>query len=670
MAKILLVEDFPDIRKVLALLLAQSGHEVIEAENGQEGAERAREHHPDLILMDMSLPVMSGWDATRHIKSVPETSDIPIVALTAHALRGDRERAWEAGCDGFITKPIDDELLEHTIDQILSERRSGAETQQAPGPGAQGSERARKSPERVLSIHNEHVLIIDENHESSTALAAELKAQGFRPSIAEGSRQALVIIESEPPDLIICDIDLPESNGYEIVKGIKRNPDLPFIPIILVVEGSVDWEKGLEVGADDFIAKPINIGELLVRVRSLSRLRRAVTAEATRANELASVLSEMVTGLIIADAEGAITVVNGRGLEILGLNLDDVIGKSVDDLTGLLSLATEEYTPLEPSDFPLSRALRLNETLHKQLICVTRRDGSTFVLRFNASPIYSEKGQKLGAVGAFEDVTEEVRSRQQLKDRTRDLEEINDRLRAHDRLKSHFISNIAHEVRTPLDAITALAGSLDRSTNLVPEEVQEMVRRLVTNVQFLNSMVDDLLNYSRIVEGKDQVAPAPFSPHDLVTEVVDSFSPLAGERGLRLELRLHAGLPRWVTNDRSKCRQVLTKILGNAIKYTQKGGVTVEARPRRHGESWTVEVRDTGIGIPAGDLAQIFDEFRQVEVRSDGGQKSTGLGLPISKRLMELMGGRIEVESEMGKGTCFRLTWPVKAPASRGDEAA
>jgi PAS domain S-box-containing protein len=613
--------------------------------------------------MDMSLPVMSGWDATRHIKSVPETSDIPIVALTAHALRGDRERAWAAGCDGFITKPIDDELLEHTIEQILSERKSGADDRQGAGLAAGASERARKSAEKVLSIHNEHVLIIDENHESSTALASELKAQGFRPSIAEGFKQALIIVESEPPDLIICDIDLPESSGYEIVKDIKRNPDLPFIPVVLVVEESVDWEKGLEVGADDFIAKPINIGELLVRVRSLSRLRRAVTAEASRANELASVLTEMVTGLIIADAEGAITVVNGRGLEILGLNLDDVIGKSLDDLVSLLSLATEECEPLEPSNFPLSRALRLNETLHKQLLCVTRRDGATFMLRFNASPIYSEKGQKLGAVGAFEDVTEEVRARQQLNDRKRDLEEINARLRAHDRLKSRFISNIAREVRTPLDAITALAASLDRSRNLVPDEVGETIRRITANVQFLNSRMDDLLNYSRIIEGKEQVVPVPFSPQDLVTEVVESFSPRAAERGLNLELKLHPGLPRQVTNDLNKCRQVLTNILGNSIKYTEKGGVTVEACPRRHGESWSVEVRDTGIGIPAGELAQIFDEFRHID---DGPE----LGLPISKRLIELMGGRIEVESEIGKGTCFYLTWPVEAPSTRGNEAA
>ncbi|HYP25810.1 MAG TPA: response regulator [Blastocatellia bacterium] len=668
MAKILLVEDFPEVRKVLGLLLAHSGHEVIEAENGRDGVDLTLEHHPDLILMDMSLPVMSGWDATRLLKSTPATSAIPIVALTAHALRGDRERAWEAGCDGFITKPIDDELLEHTIEQILSERAPEVDGQASETAAA---ERRRKAPEKVLSIHNEHVLIIDNDHESASGIAAELKANGFRTSIAEGYRQALATIESEPPDLIICALDLPESDGYEVARNIKQNPRMPFIPIILIVDEGVDWEKGLEAGADDFITTPVNMGKLLVRARSLSRLRRAVTEESNRANELASVLSEMVTGLVMADADGAITVVNGRGLEVLGLNLDDVIGRQLDDLTPLLRFSSEECVPIDPSDFPLNRALRLNETVHKQLICLTRRDGSNTILRFNAAPIYSEKGQKLGAVAAFEDVTEEVQARQQLSDRQHDLEAINAQLRTHDQLKSRFISNIAHEVRTPLNAIGALTQLLDRLKDRVPDDVREAVRRLGANVHFLNTMMNDLLNYSRIVAGKETVRPVPFAPQDLIRELVEEFSPQARERGLGLEVKLHPGLPAQVVSDPDKSRLVLRNILSNAIKYTDRGKVEIEARSVHHGQCWSVEVRDTGVGISSAEMTHIFDEFHQAEEGTTNRVSGTGLGLPISRRLVEIMGGRIDVQSEKGKGSCFSVRWPVKVAASaRGNEAA
>src|SRR5688500_7445530 len=107
MARILIAEDFPDVRNILGLLLTSSGHEIIEASDGQEAIEKAVSDQPDIILMDMSMPVLSGWDATRKLKADPKTAHIPVIALTAHALKGDKERAWQAGCDGFITKPID-----------------------------------------------------------------------------------------------------------------------------------------------------------------------------------------------------------------------------------------------------------------------------------------------------------------------------------------------------------------------------------------------------------------------------------------------------------------------------------------------------------------------------------------------------------------------------------
>ncbi len=430
MAKILLVDDYPDIRKILALLLANRGHEIIEAGDGQEAVRLAQEQMPDLILMDMSLPIMSGWEATHEIKSADATREIPVIALTAHAMRGDRERAWEAGCDGFITKPIDDELLEHTIEQVLAERQGEGGRDEIVTGDLELTEQTRRRQEKVLRIHNEQVLIVNEDEKEAAETAAELKAHGYRTTIARNVEQALALIEDDLPDLIICDIELPEKSGYDFAARIKKTAKLPFVPLILAAEGQIDWEKGLESGADDFIAKPHQTGELLVRVRSLTRLKRAIAMESSRADELASVLSQMVTGLIIADADETISVVNGRGLEILGVDLDDVIGGKIEELLSKLKLSDPECDPYNLADFPLTRALKNGETLTKMLVCAHKRDGKNMMLRFNAAPIYNERGQKTGAVSIFEDVTEEVSRQRQLEDYRRELEATNQRLSA------------------------------------------------------------------------------------------------------------------------------------------------------------------------------------------------------------------------------------------------
>jgi|GEM_PF-436329 len=676
MAKILIVEDTPDIRKFVSLLLTERGHEVIEAEDGQQAVELAAEQRPDLILMDLIIPVLSGWDATRKIKTNPGTADIPIVALTAHAMRGDRERAWEAGCDGFITKPIDDELLEHTIDQIIAERQGKkSETGMAPAEVAV-AESSRRSQSKIFTIHNEHILMATADQGLAELVAGELKAQGYRVSIAERADQALALIESVPPDLIICDTELPDLSGYEVAASLKQNARLPFIPVILITAGKVDWERGLEVNADDFIVKPVDATELLVRVRTLIRLKLAVTSEANRANELACVISQMATGLVIVDAEGTVSIVNGRGLEILGVSLDEILGISINDLIDQLGPRAPDGEIMNSSEFPLKRALVKGETVSKQIIYVYTRRGQELILRFNAAPIYNEHGQKIGAVSVFEDTTDEVNTQSRLDDQKRELERANAQLHKLDQLKSRFISTVAHELRTPLTAISGLTRLLERNKEQLAPEMQDIIRRLGTNAHYLNNMINDLLDYSRLVSGREVIKLTPFSPARLIEEVRDSLLETARGRGLQLKVELAEGLPSEVISDPVKCHQVLTNLVSNAIKYTEQGEVLIKARSVPPGRFWSVDVIDTGIGIPAEELENIFDEFHQAEKRAEKRAGGTGLGLPISNRLAQLMGGRIEVESQLGQGSRFTVIWPtnvsslIKQSRTPADQAA
>ena len=138
MAKILLIDDSADIRALVCLLLRQGGHTVVEAEDGRVGLDLVRQTRPDLVLTDLALPGLSGWDITRILKSDPELAEIPVVALTAHAMRGDRERALATGCDGFIVKPIDDEKFEPTIRSYLKtqDHPAGIPARAATHPGS------------------------------------------------------------------------------------------------------------------------------------------------------------------------------------------------------------------------------------------------------------------------------------------------------------------------------------------------------------------------------------------------------------------------------------------------------------------------------------------------------------------------------------------------------
>lgn len=316
--------------------------------------------------------------------------------------------------------------------------------------------------------------------------------------------------------------------------------------------------------------------------------------------------------------------------------------------------------PIEPCGISLNRALKQGVTATRQLRCVRHRDGAELVLSFNTSPIYNESGQKIGAVSVFEDVTEYVNNKKNLDRQRVEIESSNDKFRQLDQVKSRFISTLAHEVRTPLMVISALVALLDRKREQFMPDAGSVINRLQSNVNYLNTMIEDLLDYSRIVAGKERIRPVKFSPQELITQVRDSFTEIASQHGVDLRTEIREGLPDEVVSDKTKCRQVITNLVSNAIKYAERGEVLIEVSPIERGRLWSVEVSDTGVGIPADEIENIFDEFHQGAGQTESRLGGTGLGLPINKRLVALLGGRIEVESRPGKGTRFKVIWPSK----------
>ncbi len=249
--------------------------------------------------------------------------------------------------------------------------------------------------------------------------------------------------------------------------------------------------------------------------------------------------------------------------------------------------------------------------------------------------------------------------RNALEQKTLEAEEAN-------RMKSIFLSNMSHELRTPLNSIIGLVKLLqDSPDEPLTEKQKQYLDIVLRNGQSLLELINDILDITRIEAGREEVRHDVMPLREFLEGLAGNVRPLAESKGLGFELRLHPDLPHTLVSDQRKVKQILTNLLGNAIKFTDEGWIRLEARPAELDGVPMVgmAVEDTGIGIPEDAREFIFEPFRQVDgsfTRRHGG---TGLGLSISRKLAELLGGRITLESEEGKGSRFTLYLPVERPS-------
>ena len=238
------------------------------------------------------------------------------------------------------------------------------------------------------------------------------------------------------------------------------------------------------------------------------------------------------------------------------------------------------------------------------------------------------------------------------------------------RAKSIFVANMSHEIRTPMNAILGFAQVLERDPSLMPHQVKN-VRTITRSGEYLLRLINDILDISKIEAGRTTLNDAAFCLHDLLDDLSMMFRPRINARGLQFLMERDSSVPPYVIADEGKLRQVLVNLIGNAEKFTEAGGVAVRVRAKAvegiSGQDketlrlW-VEVEDTGRGIPDEDMGRIFGLFQQVGTRVKSG--GAGLGLPISRKFAEMMGGEITATSEADKGSCFQFTALLKPAAA------
>ena len=277
--KILIIEDNKLNLKLIRTILLISNFKVFEAENAEVGFQIIEEERPDIILMDIQLPGMDGLTATRRIKASEAYKNIPVIALTAKAMDGDEQKALAAGCDGYIVKPINTQGFISTLNSCI-QNSTKTKPNQAEKTQPKESQNADTLDHRIKNIEDafsqrRKILIVDDEPLNVQFMEKQLAEYSYDTIKAYCGEDALEIVEKELPDLIILDIVMPGIDGFEVIRAIRANKRTSDIPIILctVLNSKEERIRGLNIGADEFLNKPIMFEELVARVRSLIRIK-------------------------------------------------------------------------------------------------------------------------------------------------------------------------------------------------------------------------------------------------------------------------------------------------------------------------------------------------------------------------------------------------------------
>ncbi len=358
------------------------------------------------------------------------------------------------------------------------------------------------------------------------------------------------------------------------------------------------------------------------------------------------ILDSTAEGIFGVDTEGRITFVNPSCCQMLGFTADELIGQPSHAIIHHHRPDGAEY-PKEQCPMYAAYVSGVESRVDNEFLW--RKDGSGFPVEYGASPVRKDD-KVIGAVISFTDITLRKQAEEELRLAKAKADEAT-------QAKSAFLANMSHEIRTPMNAVIGMSH-LALQTDLTPKQ-RDYVRKIDTSAKALLGIINDILDFSKIEAGRLTMESVPFHLDDVMDNLANLVAVKAEEKGLEILFRTAPDIPLDLVGDALRVGQVLTNLVGNAVKFTPAGEIIVSVRAIERTSEKAVfqfSVRDSGIGMTPEQAAKLFQPFSQADVSTTRKFGGTGLGLSISKRLVEMMHGRIWVESEVGKGSTFHFT--------------
>ncbi|MDO8312552.1 MAG: ATP-binding protein, partial [Sideroxyarcus sp.] len=371
--------------------------------------------------------------------------------------------------------------------------------------------------------------------------------------------------------------------------------------------------------------------------RVLERTRELAASE----ERVRQFFERQLVGMAITSPEKGWVEVNDKLCEMLGYSRDELTRLNWAEMTYPEDLAAD-VTQFER----LLRAEIDSYMLEKRFV---RKDGSLVFTNLAVGCVRRVDRSVDYMLALLEDITERKHAEESIQKLNQQLMLARDAAEAANKAKSVFLANMSHELRTPLNAILGFSNMM-RKDPLLQAEQRQHLDIINRSGEHLLNLINDVLEMAKIEAGRVQVENAPFDLGSLVRDVTDMMQVRAREKGLQLRIDQSSEFPRYILGDPGRLRQVLINLLGNAVKFTRQGGITVRfgLKPLAKPQRLLIEVQDSGIGISADDQKRVFEPF--VQFGETAAQQGTGLGLSISHQFVQLMGGTISFESTLGKG--------------------
>jgi len=499
------------------------------------------------------------------------------------------------------------------------------------------------------------ILIVDDKVENLIALEKLLSVFNVEPIRALSGNEALQQTLNHRFALALVDVQMPEMDGYETVSYMRSSQETKLLPVIFVsaiYREDFHIVKGIESGAVDFITKPIIPEILRGKVKIFLELyeqRRSLEVEIvkrintekklSRGNALLKSFLQSIPDLVFyKDLDGTYLDCNKAFSDYIGLDRKAIIGKTDLDI-----YSKKEVQLFSKSD----KEVISGKDQVRMEMWGSWPDKRRVLLETHKNPIIDETGKIIGIIGISRDITEKHLDKMELQKAKEDAESANI-------AKSMFLANMSHEIRTPMNGIIGMTDILQQTD--LSKEQKEFLKIISLSGTSLLTIINDILDFSKIESGGIVLEKIDFKLLDPIEETIKLLSYKIQQKNLYLKLDASPDLPEVVNGDPLRTKQILINLVNNALKFTSTGGITISIELQEKASKKTsilVKVIDTGIGISEEGKQKLFKSFSQTDASTSRKYGGTGLGLTISKRLVELMNGEIGVESEEGKGTTF-----------------